>query len=83
MPDHRDVEPTEVEQLGGCRIAETGLQVGGIVCAAGELHDMRIAVAGGQLHQAKPVAMGREPHGLGVDRDAIAELDVGRQIALV
>ncbi len=42
---------------------------------------MGVAVAGRKLDQAKPVAMGIEPHGLGVDGHAGTKRQVGGKVA--
>ena len=44
---------------------------------------MALAVAGGELDQAKAVSGQVQAHGFGVDRDAVAELDVVRKVVLM
>ena len=78
--DDSEVEAGEMEQLGDGRIAEKRLKIGGVVSAAGELHHVAGAVAGRQLRQTQPVALGIEPHGFGVDGDAVAEIQARWQV---
>jgi hypothetical protein len=47
------------------------------------MHEMRIAVARAKLHEAKTVAIPIEPHGLGIDSDAIAERDGSEKVAVM
>ena len=73
MVKHREIEAREVEQLQHRRVGEQPPQVGRVVAAGGELHEMGVAVAARELHEAQPVAVRVEPHRLGIDRDRIAE----------
>ena len=81
--EHGDVEAGEMEQLGGARIGQHLLQVGGGIFAGGELHGMADAIARRQLRQAQPVAEGVQPQGLGVYGNDGAEVQPVRQVALV
>src|SRR6185312_16725759 len=62
-------------------IGEQCLEARRIERARGELHQMRDTVAGRELHQTEPVAMRVETHRFGVDGDAGAEVEIGRQVA--
>src|SRR5690606_38193533 len=81
--DHRDVEAREMENLENVLVRHQRAQVRRVVGAAVELHDMGVAVARRKLDHAKLVALGIEPHRLGIDRDAGAESEACREIALV
>ncbi len=81
--DHRQVEAREVEQLDDRRVAEQGLQVGRVVTAGAELHQVAGLVAGGELNQAKPVPGDIEPHGLGVDGNDFAQVESVGQVVVM
>ena len=80
---HADVEAGIVEQLEPAGIGEQAAQVRRGIVALGQLHQMGVAIAGRQLHDAQTVASALQPHGLGIDRDRVAEVEPGRQIATV
>ena len=61
-------------------VGEQALEIGRRVLSGGDLHHIGGAVAGRELHHAEPVAVGVEPHGLGVDRHRAR---VGRQVGQV
>lgn len=75
------VETLRLENLNDVRIAQEFLQVGRILLALRDLHDIRGAVAIRQLHDAKPVAVRIETHGLGIDRRRMGVAAEVRQIA--
>ena len=79
----RNVEAAKVEQLQHCRIGQQPLQVRRAGLAAGDLHQMRIAVAVRQLHHAQPVAARVKPHRFGVDGDDRAKGQAVGQVVLV
>ncbi len=78
MLQHGDVEAREMEDLQGAWVGQQRLEARRVEGARGELHQMRHPIPGGELHQAQPVAVRVEPHGLGVDCDIGAEIEVGR-----
>ena len=82
-PEHGDVEAGEMKQLGDLGIGQQLFQIGRGILAGGELHRMADAVAGRQLRQAEPVAVGIEAQGFGIDGHQRAQIQAGRQIALV
>jgi len=48
------------------------------------MDEMLVALSVRHLHQAKPVATGHQPHGLGVDGDRpIGEFHLGGQVVLM
>jgi hypothetical protein len=53
------------------------------VGSGSELDEVGPAVAGRKLDQAEPVAMAVQTHGLGVDRDYVAEVEAVGQVAPV
>src|SRR5262245_3166968 len=71
-----------MEDLEHARVGKEALQFGRVV-ASGELHQDRMAIALRELHQAEPVAMGIEPHGLGVDGDRAAGQTAPREVPLI
>src|SRR5260221_3267232 len=77
---HGDVEAREMKDLQDAGVGQQRLEARRVEGSGRELHEMRDAVAGGELHQAQPVAVRVEPHGLGVDGDVGAEIEVGGQI---
>src|SRR3546814_4203837 len=81
--DRRQVEAGEVEDLGDPGVGQQRLQIGRVVAALGELHEVADAVAGGELQQAQPVASEVETHGLAVDGNRPAEGEAPRQVASV
>jgi hypothetical protein len=88
---HGDVEPGVVEKLGHRFVGEQRTKVGSIIgatpiCGDGpgrKLHHVANAVPRRHLNQAQAIAMEVETGCLGIDRDAIAEVDVVREITLV
>src|SRR5919106_36469 len=79
----REIEAREVEHLLDRGIGQQTGEVGRVVAAVAEMHEMTRAVSGGQLHQAQPVTERVEPHRLGVDGDARPEVEIRRQVLLV
>ena len=79
----RNVKAAEVEQLEHRGIGQQPLQIGRRGLAAGDLHQMGIAVARGQLHQAKPVAARVQAHGFGVDGHNRAKVQPVGQVVLI
>ena len=80
-PQHGEIETRIVEQLQPPAVREQPPQVGRRVVARRELDQMGRAVARRQLHQAQAIATRLQPHGLGIDRHGVAEIEPGRQIA--
>ena len=73
-----------MEDLEDTAVGQQFRQVRRLAGARRDLHHVGGAVAGRQLHHAQPIAVGIEPHRLGVDRhgaDAIVRQI--RQIAAV
>ena len=81
--EHRHVEPAEVEELDDARVREQPFEVRGPRLAAGDLHDLRVAVAARELHHAQPVAPDGEAERLGVDGDRVAKGPVVGQVGAV
>lgn len=81
--DHGDVEAAEMEDLGDARIGQHAFQVGRGILARAELNEVRRAIAGRHLDQAQPVAQRIEAEGFGIDGNAVAEAEIGRNVALI
>jgi hypothetical protein len=64
-------------------VGQQSLQIGGAGLAAGDLHQMGIAIARGQLDHAQPVAPRVEAHRLGVDGHNWAKVQPVGQVILV
>jgi hypothetical protein len=82
-PDRGEIGAGEMKQLHDLGIGHEFFQTGRGGVAEGQLHQMRIPVARRKLHEAKPVPIPVKPHRLGIDRDAIAEGQVGGQVAFM
>jgi hypothetical protein len=48
-----------------------------------DFHQMRITVATRQLHNAQPVTVCLQAHGLGIDGNGLAKVNVGGKIVLM
>jgi hypothetical protein len=83
MLENSDIESPKVENLKNLRIGQKLPQIWSVVAAFLELYEMRVSIARGQLHNAKPVAMGVQSEGFGVDRHCAAKIKVRRQIVLI
>ena len=81
MPGGRS--PPAAERRSVIRLRAQGAQVRCLVYGFAELDYMTGIAAGRELNQAKPVASKVEPHGLGIDRHGLAELETVGQIVLV
>src|SRR5579859_5971468 len=81
--DHRQIEAGEMEDLGDRSIGQNAAQIGSAVVAIGEMDHMDRAVAGRELHHAQAVTLEPKPHRFAIDGDGGAEIETGRQIALV
>ncbi len=81
--EHREIEAGIVEQLQSPPVGKKTPQVGCRILAGWQLHEVGPAVAGGELHDAQSVAPWIETHGLGIDGHDVAEIQPGRQIAVM